>query len=91
MSGPLADAIRRIEDRIGDERYWCRGRSYQGEQACVIGAASEVESWDAVDLLYEVANDTTGLPVVTVNDHLGHEAVMLLLATALDIAEAEGL
>lgn len=106
---PIADAIRRIEDRIGDERYWTKfdivdvhGRS------CLVGAAADVERArrrsgvpmaGLFRFLNDIAADFTadaaglGFRAMEFNDDFRttHADVMLFLATALDVAEAEGL
>ncbi len=47
MSGPIANAIRRIEDHIGDERYWTKFNRRLWIDTnlyahCLIGAVEEV-------------------------------------------------
>ncbi len=96
---PIADAIRRIEDRIGDEAYWSQGRAWRpGGRACLAAAAGEVVPLDAdaptFALLRSVLAAYAGNPSLSAfNDDSAttHADVMLFLATALDVAEAEGL
>lgn len=96
---PIADAIRRIEDRIGDERYWCKRRFHDGTKACISGAVGDEfpnlrRRDEIIDFLAEIASAWRSADWVYpshVNDTSTHADVMLFLATALDVAEAEGL
>ncbi len=96
---PIADAIRRIEDGIGDERYWCQGRFTEalpgGEAVCLSWAVAEESQSSCLPVgpfVREVLNayhDESSIP--RFNDRSTHEEVMLFLATCLDVAEAEAL
>lgn len=114
---PIADAIRAIEDRIGDERYWTKhSRAYRRDDGtfihCLLGAAGRAtgaipggaaNEWvryattraflESVVCEFTADPDGFGLPVISFNDEdaTTHADVMLFLATALDVAEAEGL
>jgi hypothetical protein len=98
VSGPVTVALRRIEDLFADERCWARGFSgAPGKAHCLMGATMDpaVVPWrirgPVADLLHETAAGAYQRGPVDVNDNLGLPAVRLVVATALDVAEAEGL
>jgi hypothetical protein len=107
MSTPIADAIRRIEDAIGDERYWTKGEYHHGIRRCLSGAVFDLfpdyplpdpERTTLRHAIFRHLNscltDYSGhITVERFNDANAttHADVMLFLSTALDVAEAEGL
>lgn len=97
--GPVADLLRRAEDRIGDPAWWCKGQMGRGDGSNCLHGALYYEGRgyayiDAVRLLHDVLSaDYDWWTLAEFNDRESttHNDVMMVLATALDIAEAEGL
>lgn len=100
---PVADAIREMEDRLADERYWCKHAYHRGEAMCLTSVRAKVSGWhdfssDLLDLMIEVGLtfkpwEGQRFSLILFNDHpsITHADIMLYLATCLDVAEAEGI
>lgn len=91
-----AEKLRAAKALIADQKNWCQGVFYRiGEntQRCGIGALDISNSainrnGPERELLEKAAKVLYGTTVYSVNDHIGHPAVMAVYSRAIELAEA---